>query len=122
MAKFIPMELLRRKGNTTRGITFCHFYQNDQNLSAPFAWITTAPCFPSREISEKFPVILCFRCERIYHYYLLEIFHLIMNVRTNGNWPISNLAIKAEDTPTQILLQSKPVQHHQLLPGKFFQV
>ena len=57
MEKFIPMELLRRKGNTTRGITFSRFYQNDQNLSAPFAWITRVPYFPSRE-SEKFPVFV----------------------------------------------------------------
>ena len=42
MARFIPVEIFRKKRNTFRGITFFGFLPKHPTFFVPFAWLTSA--------------------------------------------------------------------------------
>ena len=90
MEQFIrPVEILRKKRNTFRGITFFPFLTKRPKFSVPFVWITSARLYveTKRKIYRYFVTGTtqsrsCFRCPKKYQYHITKIFH--RNFRTNG--------------------------------------
>ena len=95
MEQFIPVEILRKKGNTLRGITVFPLPKRPK-FSVPFAWITSARLHVERKwkiyryfVNGTTQSLSCFWCPKKYQYHLTEIFH--RNCRTNGkcSWFLS---------------------------------
>ena len=73
MERFILVEIIRKKSNTFRGITFFPFLPKRLKFSVPFVWITSARLHVERKwkiyryfVNGTTKSCTCFRCQKKY--------------------------------------------------------